>query len=139
MKKGLLTLLVVVLVVAGLGTAAFAGYRYGYTQGAVASSDGKAPQVGPGFGYGPQRRPMHGFGFDRDFGRVPNRGFGMMQGRGIMGFGFFGPLLGLVRIAFWALVIWAVYMLVTRSGWRLTRTTQTVEAQPTATETNAKE
>jgi hypothetical protein len=59
-----------------------------------------------------------GFGFGRDFGP---RGFGMMRPGGMMGFGFFGPLMFLLRIAFWALVIWAIYMLVTRSGWRLTR------------------
>jgi hypothetical protein len=63
----------------------------------------------------------------------------MMQGGGMMGLGFFGPLFLLGRIAFWALVIWAIYMLVTRSGWRLTRTTQTVGAQPTVTETEVKE
>ena len=136
MRKVLLTLLVVVLLVAGLGAAGFAGYRYGYAQGVVASSDGN---VLPGFGSGPQRMPMHGFGFERGHGRGFDHGFGMMQGGGIMGFGFFGPLFLLARIAFWALVIWAIYMLVTRSGWRLTRTTQTAAAQPTATETTTSE
>lgn len=143
MRKVLLTLLAVVLILAGLGAAGFAGYRYGYAQGVVAASDGDAQVIPPGFGYGPQRMPMHGFGFDRGFdrgfGRGFDRDFGMMQGGGMMGFGFFGPLFFLARIAFWGLVIWAIYMLVTRSGWRLTRTTQTVAAQPTVTETTTSE
>jgi hypothetical protein len=137
MRKVLLTLLVVVLIFAGLGAAGFAGYRYGYAQGVVASSNGTTQTIPPGFGYGPQRMPMHEFGFDRGLGRG-ERGFGMMRG-GMMSFGFFGPLFLLVRIAFWALVIWAIYMLVTRSGWRLTRTTQTVASQPTTTETTTTE
>lgn len=137
MRKVLLTLLVIVLVLAGLGAAGFAGYRYGYAQGVLASSDGDTQIIPPGFGYGPHRMP-HGFGFDRGFGRGFDRGFGMMPG-GMMGFGFFGPLLLLVRIAFWAFVIWAIYMLVTRSGWRLTRTTQPIETQPTPTRTDVQE
>lgn len=139
MRKVLVTLLVVVLVLAGLGAAGFAGYRYGYAQGVVAASDGDTQLIPPGFGYGPQRMPMHGFGLERGFGRGFDRGFGMMQGGGMMGFGFFGPLFFLLRLAFWGLVIWAVYMLVTRSGWRLTRTTQTVESQPITTQTTTTE
>ena len=138
MRKVLLTLLVVVLVLAGLGAAGLAGYRYGYAQGVVAASDGDAQLLMPGFAYGPNRMPMHGFGLDRGFGRGFDRGFGMMPG-GMMGFGFFGPLVFLARIAFWGLVIWAIYMLVTRSGWRLTRTTQSVEPQAAPTETEVKE
>lgn len=135
MRKVLLTLLVVVLIFAGLAAAGLAGYRYGYAQGVVASSDDSAQQILPGFGYGMHRMPMHGFGLDRGF----HRGFGMMQGGGMMGFGFFGPLFFLARIAFWGLVIWAIYMLVAHSGWRLTRTAQTVETQPAATQTTTTE
>lgn len=138
MRKVLLTLLVVVLLLAGLGAAGFAGYRYGYAQGAVASSDGNTQTIPPGFGYGPHGMPGHGFGMDRGFGHGAERGFGMMHG-GIPGFGFFSPLFFLARLAFWALVIWAIYMLVTRSGWRLTRTTQTVTPSSTVTETERKE
>lgn len=134
MKKVLLTLLVVILVLAGLGAAGFAGYRYGYAQGVVAAADGDTQLIPPGFGYGPQRMPMHGFA-ERGFGRGFDRGFGMMQGGGMMGFGLFGPLFFLLRIAFWGLVLWAIYMLVTRSGWRLTRTTQTIETPATTTQT----
>lgn len=122
MKRFLLGLLTVVLLLAALGAAGFAGYRYGFNQGALASSNGDARQVVPGFGFGPQRMPMHNFGndeFNRRFSGGP--GFNMMH-RGGMGFGFFGPLMFLLRIAFWGLVIWALYTLVARSGWRLTKT-----------------
>ena len=132
MKKVLLTLLALVLILAALGAAGFAGFQYGYRQGALATAGGNAQVVPPGRNFGPQgMMPGRVFRFDREIGP---RGFGMMD-RG-MGFGFFGPLMFLARIAFWALVIWAVYMLVTRSGWRITRTaqTQTTEAQTTETQ-----
>lgn len=119
MKRVLLSLLALVLIVGVLGAAGFAGYQYGFRQGALSTSNGKA-QVTPFSGNNGPRGMMPGrnFGFDRGFGR----GFGMMRPGGMMmGFGFFGPLMFLLRIAFWALVIWAIYMLVTRSGWRLTR------------------
>lgn len=116
MKKVLLTLLVVILILGALGAAGFAGYRYGYSQGLLATSNGEPLFVTPGFN--PYRMPYHHFGFERGFDRG---NFGMM-GRGGMGFGFFGPLLFLVQLAFWALVIWAIYALITRSGWRLTKT-----------------
>lgn len=118
MKKVLLTLLAVVLVLGALGAAGMVGYRYGYSQGVSTASNSDTDSVVPRFGVNPHGMPMHNFGFERGFGRSD---FGMM-GRGGMGFGFFSPLMFLVRIAFWALVIWAVYMLITRSGWRLTKT-----------------
>lgn len=118
MKNFLLSLLVAVLVLGALGAAGFAGYRYGYNQGVLAVSDGDAQFFMPGFSLGPRRMPMHEFGFQRGFDRD---GFGMMQ-RGF-GFGYF-PLFGfLLRLLFWGLILWAVYIVVTRSGWRLTRTT----------------
>jgi hypothetical protein len=128
------------LLVAGLGAVGFAGYRFGFAQGLQAASDGNAQVMPPRFGFDPNSMPMHGHGFDRNFGpgRGSERGFAMMPGGG-MGFGFFGPLLFLARIGFWALVIWAIYMLVTRSGWRLTRTTHPVETQSTTTETEVKQ
>ena len=124
MRKVLLTILAIVLIFGALGAAGLAGYRFGYAQGVQATSTGDTQRIVPGFGLGP-RMPMHNFGFDRDFG---GRGFPMM-GRG-MGFGILGPLMFLLRIAFWALVIWAIYMLVTRSGWRLTRETTTTTTPP---------
>lgn len=121
MRKILFTLLAIVLVLGVLGAAGFAGYQYGYRQGVTASTDGNA-QVAPRSGdFNPHGMPMHNFGFDHGFGR----GFGMMHGG--MGFGFFSPLFFLARIAFWALILWAIYLLITRSGWRLTRTSTPVE------------
>jgi hypothetical protein len=137
MKKVLLTLLALVLILGALGAAGFAGFQFGYRQGVMAAAGGNAQVLPGGRNFGPQgMMPGRNFNFDREFG---GRGFGMMN-RG-MGFGFLSPFLFLARIAFWALVIWAVYMLVTRSGWRLTRTvqTQTTTAQPASTETEIKE
>ena len=133
MKKVLLSLLAVVLIFGVLGAAGFAGYRYGFYQGALSTSDGRIQSLAPGFGFEIQRMPMHNFGFDRGFG--PG-GFHTMQ-RG-MGFGFFSPFLLIARIAFWGLIIWAVYMLVMRSGWRLVRH-QASENPPTIVETEPKE
>lgn len=125
MKKVLLSLLAVLLVMGVLGATGYAGYRYGYQQGALTTSDGTNQQfVHPGFGMGPNRTPMDQFGFNGGF----DRGFGIRE-RGV---GFFSPFMFLARIAFWALILWAIYMLVTRSGWRLTRTTPVVES-PAAT------
>jgi len=136
MKKVLLTLLAVVVILGALGAAGFAGYQFGFRQGAVSTTDGNA-QVAPfGKDFGPGRMPMHNFGFNHDRGFGPG-GFGMMNHG--MGFGFFAPLMFLARIAFWALVIWAVYMLVTRSGWRITRTVQASEPQAKSEETETKE
>jgi uncharacterized membrane protein len=135
MKRVLLSLLVVIVILAALGAAGFAGYQYGYRQGALASSNGNTQVAPSGRDFGPNRMPMHNFGFDHGFGD----GFGMMR-RGI-GFGFLSPLFFLLRIAFWVLVIWAIYMLISRSGWRLTReTTSTTTVNPPApTETYTKE
>lgn len=136
MRKVLLTILAIVLIVGALGAAGFAGYRFGYMQGAQVTVNGN-PNNGniqpgtPGFRFGP-RMPMHNFGFDRGFGP---RGFNMM-GRGMMGFGIFGLLGFVLRIAFWVLVFWALYMLITRSGWRITRaTTAPAPTPPTTTTT----
>lgn len=137
MKKVLLTLLAVVLVAAGLGAAGFAGYRFGYAQGVQSASDADPQLMMPGFAFGPNRMPMHGLWFDRDNG--PERGFGRgfdMGPGGRMGFGFFGPLLFLLQLAFWIFVSWAIYTLVIRSGWRLTRITQPVETPPAPADTD---
>src|SRR5215203_6388000 len=140
MKKFLLGLLTVVLILAALGAAGFAGYHYGFNQGAVSASNGDTRQIVPGFGFGPQRMPMHNFGndaFDRGQG---GPGFNMRH-RG-MGFGMFAPLMFLLRIAFWGLVIWALYTLVARSGWRLTKTASTstvVETAPSDSNVENKE
>jgi uncharacterized membrane protein len=128
MRRILLSLLVIVLILGALGAAGFAGYQFGLRQGAITSSSG-TPQLPPGHpDIGPRGMFRDGPGFHHGFG-----GFGMM-GRGI-GFGFLSPLFFLIRLTSWALVIWAIYMLITRSGWRLTRdttTTTTVNPVPPA-------
>ena len=144
MKKVLLSLLVIIIALGLLGAAGYAGYRYGFTQGMIiasarsnnangsANGNGKVPPYGPGFGMMPRGMPMHNFGFDRGFG-FDGRG-GMMR----RGYGFF-PLFGfgfglLARLLFWGLLIALIVWLVTRSGWRLTRTAP-VAAAPAATTT----
>ena len=126
MKRVLLTLLAVLFVLSLLGAVGFAGYRLGFNQGVLATSDGDRPFMMPrefAFGMGPQRMPMHEFGFQRGF---DHGGFGMMS----RGFGFF-PWFGLLmRLLFWGLIVWAIYMLVSRDGWRLTRTTPASETPP---------
>jgi uncharacterized membrane protein len=129
MRRILLSLLVIVLILGAVGAAGFAGYQFGLRQGGITSSSGN-PQLPPGHpDIGPHSTFRDGPGFHQGFGG----GFGMM-GHG-MGFGFLSPLFFLLRLAFWALVIWAVYMLITQSGWRLTRdttTTTTVNPAPPA-------
>ena len=114
MRRFLLTLLAVVIVLGVLAGIGFAGYRYGYMQGAT--GDGAPFVRGDGFGW--HRMPMHDF--ERGIGpRFHGRfgGFNML-GHGGFGFGFFSPLRLLFTLAFWGLVIWLGYKLLT--GWRLT-------------------
>src|SRR5512145_1282623 len=100
MKKFLLSLLVIVLSLGLLGAAAYAGYRYGYTQGVAAVSNGDSQLLGPGFRIGPDEMRTHNFGFNRRFDRD---GFGMLPRE--FGFGFF-PFFGLLtRLLFWGLII----------------------------------
>jgi hypothetical protein len=126
MKKVLLILLGIIVTVGVLAGAGFAGYRIGYQQGALANTDGINVPLMHGFRLNPQDMPMHNFG--RDLDRGYNQGFGpngyMMQGRGM---GFFSPLMSLGHIIFWGLVIWFVYWLFTRSGWKLSLTRRPVE------------
>lgn len=138
MKKVLLTLLTVVVVLGLFAAVGFAGYRIGFMRGAQITANGDAPN--------PQLRPFDNFErramprFGDDFGRGFGRGFGMrgfpMMG---MGFGVFSLFAFLVRIAVFALVIWFIYWLFTRSGWRLTRIVQTAETQPKPVEPEPKE
>ena len=142
MKKVLLGLLTVIVVLGVLGAAGFAGYRYGFNQGILSASNGDTGQVVPGFGFGPQHMPMHNFGNDEFNRRFSGRPTFDMLHRGGMGFGFFAPLIFLLRIAFWGLVIWALYTFVARSGWRLTKTvpaSPVVETAPTDSNVENKE
>jgi hypothetical protein len=138
MKKVLFTLLFVVLALGLFAAVGFAGYRFGYAQGARATANGDVvrPQIGPFGDLGPNRMPMREFGFHRGF----HRGFGMGGFPG-MGFGFFALFRLLVPLAVLALIAWLVYSLFTRSGYRITRTVQTTTTQspPTASETKETE
>ena len=128
MKRVLITLLAVLFALGLLGAAGFAGYRIGFNQGVQVPADGDAPFLGPrGFGIVPHRMPMHNFEFHRGFG--PG-GFGMMDRSFGFGFGFF-PWFGLLlRLLFWGFLLWAIYLLVTRSGWHLTRTPPVTQTPP---------
>jgi len=138
MKKVLLTLLTIVVVLGLFAATGYAGYRIGLMRGAqlTANSDNPNPQNRPFGNF--DRRGMPNFG--NDFGGGPQRGFGMrgfpMMG---MGFGIFSLFGLLVRIAVFALIIWFVYWLFTRSGWRLTRTAAVTESQPKPAEPDAVE
>src|SRR5574341_1912668 len=122
MKKVLLTLLGIVMVLGLFAATGYAGYRFGYAQGAQVTTNGNAPrqQLRPFDDLRSRGMPMHPFG--NGFGRGLRGGFG---GFPMMGFGFFAPLMFLGRIIVFALIIWFIYWLFTRSGWHLTRTPQT--------------
>lgn len=140
MKKVILSIIGAVLVIGLFAGAGFAGYRIGYTHGVQASANGDAPLFGRFERFGPERIPMPNFGrnFDRGFDHDFPRGrFHIMQ-RG-HGFGILYPLMLLSHLAIWVLVIWLIYVLFTRSGWRLSLTKQPVQnAPPSNIETEAK-
>ena len=145
MKKVLLTLLTVVVVLGLFAAAGFAGYRFGYMRGAQIAANGGTPNPG--------LRPFDHFErggmprFGHDFGRGFHRGFGFGGPMMGMGFGIFSLFGLLMRIVVFALILWFIYWLFTRSGWRLIRTVQTVQsteaqskpAETTVTETEVKE
>ncbi|MGE5774827.1 MAG: hypothetical protein ACM33V_01330 [Chloroflexota bacterium] len=133
MKKVILGLLAVLVVLGLFATAGFAGYHFGYAQGAQTAANGKAtsPEFRPFEGTGPRGMPMHRFGSERGL----QRGWGP-GGFRMMGFGFF-PLMFLGRLVILGLIIWFIYWLFTRSGWRLTR--QPVEARQTESVTTKTE
>ena len=142
MKKVLLTLLTVIVVLGLFAATGYAGYRFGFARGAQITANGNpaGPQLRPFDGLDRPGMPMRNFG--NDFGRGIRHGFGLrgfpMMG---MGFGFFSPLMFLGRLVVFALIIWFIYWLFTRSGWQLTRTTPITETQtkPTETEVETKE
>jgi hypothetical protein len=132
MKKVFLTLLAVVLVLGLFSAVGYTGYRFGYAQGVQTAANGDTAQPGlrPFDEFGRRGIPNLGDRFERGFG--PG-GFPMR------GFGFFSPLRFLVQIAVLGLLVWFVYWLLTRSGWRLTRTVQTTEPPPQPVETEVKD
>lgn len=117
MMRRVLVALVVVIAALGLFAATgYAGYRFGFAQGvqAAAAGDNLRPGFRPFDDALPRGMPRNGFGFER--GR--HRG-----GFPILAFGFFSPWILLGRLAVLALIVWFLYWLFTRSGWRLTRQT----------------
>ena len=135
MKKVLLTLLAMTLVIGVLAGAGFAGYRVGYDQGARASGNDNTPSMGRPENPGRDRMPMFNFGRDSNRG-FPHGDFRIMPHS--RGFGVFSPLMFLAHIAIWVLVIGLVYLLFTRSGWRLSRTKQPIQDSPATIEAEAK-
>lgn len=129
MKRFLLTLLALIVIVGVLAGVGFAGYRYGFQQGALAASKGDTviPPFARGDDFHWKRMPIPEFGegLNRNFhpGFGPG-GFGMRP-RGL-GFGFFSPIRILVQLAVLGFVVWLVYKLLT--GWRLTFTRATPES-----------
>ena len=115
MKKVLLTLLAVIVIVGALAGAGYTGYRIGYNHGATAS--GNFPFFGCAEHMNPNLMPH----FNRDFGFHMQPFHSPMMGRGGFGFSFFSPFRLLWNAAILALVIWFVYWLFTKSGWRITR------------------
>ena len=128
MKRVFLILLGLAIVIGVLVGTGFAGYQIGLRQGARASSNDEIRPFLHRPNFDTERGP---FAFDRGFERrfergFPHSGFQMMR-RG--GFSFFGPFMFLGHILFWGLIILLAYWLFTRSGWRLTRTEQTVQEE----------
>lgn len=122
MKKVLLILLAVIVIIGALAGAGFWGYRMGYANGATGSDNG--PFFSRSFHMDPSQMPFHrgNEGFNHGFDQRS-----MMQPGGYhgyaMGYGYFSPLRALWHIANLALVVWFVYWLFTKSGWKITRTT----------------
>jgi len=129
MRKFLLTLLVILVIAGALAGAGFAGYRFGYQRGMLATSNGDVPAApfARGNDFHWEQMPMDEFhrGLNRDFQpRFGPGGFRMMDRRG--GFGIF-PLFGLlIQLAILGFFVWLVYKLLT--GWRISFTRATVES-----------
>lgn len=135
MRRILLSLLTIIVVVGLFATIGYAGYRLGYARGAqgapsIANGD-DIPRLRPFDDFGPRGMPGRDFGFERRF----HPGFGMRVFPRL-GFGLFSPLRFLGQILSIGLIAGLVYWLLTRSGWRLTRTPETTEppVQPAETE-----
>ena len=126
MKKVLLVILAAVLVLGVLAGAGYAGYQVGYSR--AAQSTGNPLFATRVEHFGPKDMPMHDFGkdFDRGFDRgMSPDGFGRMHHG--HGFGFFSPILFLIRIAVLGLIVWLVYKMFRGNGWQLTFTRHPVE------------
>jgi hypothetical protein len=125
MKRILLTLLAVVVVIGLFAAVGYAGYRFGFSQGAETVAEGGVTRPGLRPFDEFSRRgliPRHDFEFARGFPRMPGGGSFMMLGLGFLRL--------LVPMTVLTLVVLFAYWLFTRSGWRLTRTTPLAEAPP---------
>jgi hypothetical protein len=136
MRKAVLTLLAVILALGLFAAVGYTGYRVGYTQGSQVAANGDTAQPGlrPFDDFGRRGIPNLGDRFERGF----QRGFGP-AGFGMRGIGFFAPLRFLLQLAVLALIVWFAYWLLTRSGWRLTRTVQATEVPPSPVKTEVVE
>ena len=138
MKRLLLTLLVIVLTLGVVGAVGFTGYRLGFARGAqtvqAASDNLSRPQRGPFNDFHSRDFPGRNFRFDREF----HHGFEMHRFH-MRGFGFFSPIIFLGWIVVLGLIGWFLYWLFSRSGWQLTRTTQTAVSQAPPVETTVTE
>jgi len=120
-RKWLWWTLGILAALALLAGAGLTGYRIGVMHAAQSSDNPHAFM----FSHMDRFDDMHGHpGFDGGKPQFhqgnrfdsPRRGFSHGGG-----FSIFPAFFGLIRLAFWALVIWAAYTLFTRSGWRLVR------------------
>lgn len=126
MKRFVLTMLAIIVITGVLAGVGFAGYRFGFQQGALAASNGDTvvPPFARGDDFHWKRMPMPEFGGGMRPGFHP--GFGMMGRRG--GFGIF-PLFGLlIQLAILGFIVWLVYKLLT--GWRISLTPRSVPESP---------
>ena len=138
MRRILLSILAVIVIAGSFAATGYAGYRLGFAQGAQSTWNGDeipSPGSRPFVEFGPRGMPGRDFRFDREF----RRGFGM-RGFPMMRSGFFSPVMFLGQILLLALIAGLVYWLITRSGWRLTRTTPMPEThvQSVQTEENSR-
>lgn len=132
MKKLILGILGALLVIGLFAGAGFTGYRIGLHQGAQLSADGNIPRLDR---FDRDGMPRFAPGFDR---RFTPRMFVMMHPA--RDFGFFSLLFFVARLALIALLIWFVFWLFTRSGWRLSLTRQSTTSNPVEkSETEIKE
>ena len=130
MKRFLLTLLAIVVIAGVLAGVGFAGYRFGYRQGALATSNDEVIirpfERGRDFNW--HRMPMHSFGDEMQRNFRPGPGFGP-GGIGMRmydrGFGFFSAFRLLVQVAILGFIAWLAYKLLT--GWQLSFTRSAAE------------
>lgn len=133
MKKVLLTLLGVIVALGLLAGAGFAGFRIGLQQGVAASGNAPSVRVQP---FNRDEMPRFGPGMNnRGFNRMPYANHFFLMGRGgWLGLGVFSVLGFVWRLALLGLILWFIYWLFTKSGWRITRQVHTETAKSTPVE-----